>query len=148
MPKRSSANTITLLAIFNRTIGLLCYELLGKSPILYSPQDIRRALTIEKIIPSKEQVPTFLELYLDIKFPWKYNKKTKIINENFDMADGCAAALCHLLNTNDRQLLSQRIEKSPESQKILQEIAAQNLALKQAKALKKKPRKKKIKKPK
>lgn len=137
MPNKSSANTITLLAIYNRVIGLLCYEILGKSPILYRPSDIRRAIAIVGLIPSKEQVPTFLELFLDIQFPWKYNKKGKPIIENHDAADGAAVALCHLLTEQDHIKLKEKIEKNISYQDILQKISQEQAIVKAAKLLKK-----------
>lgn len=104
MSGQTSINTISLLAIFNRTVGLIVYESLNKSPILYSPREIRKSLELNNIIPSKEQVPEFLEQHMNIKFPWikKKNKKTgkeKIIIENYDMSDAIGCAYCYILKT-------------------------------------------------
>jgi Holliday junction resolvasome RuvABC endonuclease subunit len=97
VPGKSSANTITVLASFNRMIGVLAIDYLQKTPYLYSVGDIRRGIKpphLEKL--DKQEVPDVVANYLNIKFPWRYNKRTqKPLEENLDMADGLAVALYH-----------------------------------------------------
>jgi Holliday junction resolvasome RuvABC endonuclease subunit len=99
---RTNINTLSLLAIFNRTVGLTIYECSNKVPYMYSPIEIRKAIAINDVVPSKEQVPEFLEQHMNLLFPWikKNNKRTKlakIIVENYDMSDAMACAYCHIL---------------------------------------------------
>jgi Holliday junction resolvasome RuvABC endonuclease subunit len=101
----TTINTIAILAIFNRTVGLTIYEHCGKVPRHYGPMEIRRALAIDDIIPAKEDVPSFLEKWLKISFPWIKSKRTnKPIIENYDVADGIACALCHILIGSGRDV--------------------------------------------
>lgn len=100
--KMTTVNTIALLAIFNRTVGLAIFECAGLVPHMYSPMEVRRTIVINDHIPTKEEVPSFLEQHLLISFPWqkKINRRTKkeeIIIENYDMSDSIATALCHIL---------------------------------------------------
>lgn len=102
MPKKTSANTIALLAVFNRVVGLTVYDTVGNPPVAYLPLSIRRALCIDNQMPSKEEVPVFLEKLMNIKFPWitKINRRTKkqeMMVENYDMSDSIAAAYSHIL---------------------------------------------------
>lgn len=91
LPKRSSANTIIVLALFNRTIGLGIFEEKGFEPILVPVMTIRSKLKI-KDTPKKEDMPAIFEHHTNIPFPW-IKKKNKIIKINYDMADGLAVAL-------------------------------------------------------
>jgi len=92
MRRRSSANTIYLLTIFNRAIGLAVYETLGKSPILKSVLDIRDSLIIKEPL-NKEDMPEVVAHWLKIPFKYELNKKGTKRVENYDMADALAAAL-------------------------------------------------------
>src|ERR1035437_9955848 len=66
MPKKTSANTIALLAVFNRITGMAVYDALGKPAIAYLPYTIRKAISINDQVPSKEEVPMFLEKLMNI----------------------------------------------------------------------------------
>jgi Holliday junction resolvasome RuvABC endonuclease subunit len=94
---RSSANTITILASFNRMVGLLSFDYLGRSPMLYSVYDIRNGLKIGKDIknPQKEDMPKIVSSHLGITFPWQLSKQKKIKKENYDMSDAISVALLH-----------------------------------------------------
>jgi Holliday junction resolvasome RuvABC endonuclease subunit len=95
MPKRSSANTIILLATFNRMMCLLSLDYLGKSPAMYDVMDIRRGIKEGESPPSKDEVPELIAKHLGISFPWIYGKKGGLLVENGDRADACAVALFH-----------------------------------------------------
>lgn len=93
MNKHSSANTITKLAIYNRIIGLQCYELMNKEPLLCNVMSIRASLKKHSNLnksPSKEDVPMIIEKLLCITFPWQLNKKGKILKQSFDVSDAIA----------------------------------------------------------
>jgi len=92
MKGHSTARTITTLTSFNRMLGLLAYEYLGRAPELYSVMKIRHGLKLNKELPAKEDMPVLLEKRLKIKFQWEYNKKNKIKQENYDKADALAVA--------------------------------------------------------
>ncbi len=100
MPRKSSAKTITSLAIINRTIGLAVYDTLGKPPTLLSVMKIRHALKLTKELPSKEEIPELVAKILNIDFPYILNKKGNIAVENYDMADAVAVALAHAKLSN------------------------------------------------
>jgi len=93
MPGKSSANTIIVLATFNRMASLLAYDYLGKSPKHYSVMDIRRGIMMNNIVPDKEDIPDLTAKILKIKFPWELNKNKKRIVENNDKADALAVCL-------------------------------------------------------
>lgn len=106
MPKKSTARTIITLAIYNRTVGLTCYESLGKEPSLYNVMSIRHLLKLNKEFPAKEEMPALVEKHLKIQFPWvmKTVKKKGIATvitceESYDVADGIAVALYHAMTT-------------------------------------------------
>lgn len=94
MPKRSSANTIIILAVFNRMIGLLSFDYTGCTPIFYNTMDVRRGLQANPV-PEKEDMPNVIARHLRIKFPWQYGPKGGCLSENYDRADACAVALFH-----------------------------------------------------
>jgi len=100
MKGASSANTITTLTSFNRMIGLLAYDMLNKQPTLISVMSIRscikRQANLPKI-PKKEELPNILEQLLNFKFPWEYNKKNKIIEENYDKSDAISCAYVYII---------------------------------------------------
>ncbi len=95
MPRRSTAQTITLLAIFNRVVGLTIFETLEQSPELYSVMDIRRRLKLSDKVPSKEEMPQVISSHLGIKFPYEFKKNGKEKDENMDMADGAGVAIMY-----------------------------------------------------
>lgn len=104
MAGASTAKTIITLTTFNRMIGLLAHDYLGKSPALYSVMSIRHGLKTDKILPKKEEIPDLVAKHLKIKFPYLFNKKGKIKVESYDMADGIAVALFHAF------VLTQRVK--------------------------------------
>lgn len=117
MKGKSTAQTITSLAIINRTIGLTCYEVLGKNPHLLSVMKIRHKLKFDKKLPQKEDMPEVVAKHLNIDFPYykKINKKTKkeqIMTEGYDVADAIAVGLAYL-----KILSSGPNKKSPKPRK-------------------------------
>jgi len=98
MPK-STANTVIILASFNRMICLLCYELCKKLPILYNPISIRHMIKKSAkldFLPKKQQIPEIISNLLKIDFPWIYGKNKKIKIESYDIADAIACAYCYI----------------------------------------------------
>lgn len=93
MKGKSSAQTIIMLTTFNRMIGLISYDYLGRLPELFSVMSIRHGLKLNKIFPSKEDMPDLVAHHLGITFPYEYGKKGALKVENFDKADGVAVAL-------------------------------------------------------
>src|SRR5690606_1706740 len=87
----SGAKTTIPLAIFNRTLCLLYYEMYRKNPYIINVNTIRKIIKINDT-PKKEDIPDVISKHLNIKFKFKtkINKKTKkekIITENYDEAD-------------------------------------------------------------
>ena len=102
MANKSSAQAIIMLAIFNRTIGMTCYDFLGESPDLISVMTIRHKIKQDKIVPKKEDVPECLEKILGIKFNWTFNKNGKIKEESYDESDGLAVATTRFLQEKNK----------------------------------------------
>lgn len=100
MKGKSTATTITSLAVLNRTIGLTIFDKTDKPPYLYNAMRIRHAIKIDGKLPSKEQIPDVVATILGIKFPYKYKKNkdgsSSIIEENYDIADSIACGICHI----------------------------------------------------
>lgn len=101
MPK-STASTVITLTTFNRMICLLSYDYLGKYPKLFNVMSIRHKIKLNNLFPKKEDVPNLIEKHLNIKFPYIYDKKNKIKNISFDMADAAAVALCYYWDLIDK----------------------------------------------
>lgn len=100
MPSRSSAGTIITLAVANRNIGMTCYRFLGnKDPNYFPVITIRHTLKIDGVVPSKQEVPDFLSKILNFDFPYEFNKKNKLKEENFDKADGLAVAATFMIKS-------------------------------------------------
>lgn len=93
MQGKSTATTISSLAVLNRTVGLAIYDALGKSPNLLNVMKIRHAIKQSKKLPAKDEIPTLVANILKIEFPYVLNKKKKICIENYDMADAIAVGL-------------------------------------------------------
>ena len=93
IPRKSTANTIITLAVFNRMVGLTVYNMTGKSPEMYSVMTIRHGMKATKKLPDKEEIPALVESLLGIKFPYEYTKKGKIKVESYDMADATILGL-------------------------------------------------------
>lgn len=93
MQGASSAKTIITLAVFNKMIGLACYDYLGHAPELFNVMQIRHGLKTDKELPKKEDMPELVSKHLGFTFPYIYKKNGKIADESGDMADGVAVAL-------------------------------------------------------
>lgn len=98
MPGISSANTIILLALFNRIVGLTVFEYLNEPPELYSVMAIRHGLKQTTTLPKKEEIPQLVENILCIKLPILYKKNGSIKDEYFDQSDAIACGLFHCYN--------------------------------------------------
>ena len=96
MKGKSSATTVTTLAIVNRMIGLTAFDKLNKLPYIYNVMRIRHAIKIGKALPPKEDIPELVANILGIKFPYVKNRNGDPAKENEDMADSIAVALCHI----------------------------------------------------
>jgi predicted RNase H-like nuclease (RuvC/YqgF family) len=93
MKGASTAQTVIILTTFNRMIGLVAYDYLGKAPQLCNVMSIRHGLKLNKQLPAKEEMPNLVAHHLSITFPYEYNKKGKIKVESYDKADGISVAL-------------------------------------------------------
>jgi Holliday junction resolvasome RuvABC endonuclease subunit len=93
MPNKSTAKTISTLAILNRTVGLAILDQLERPPELLSVNKIRHATKLGKKQTQKEDVPELVAGILGIEFPWEFNRKDKPKVENYDRADGINVAL-------------------------------------------------------
>jgi len=95
---KSSANTIILLAIYNKTCGLACYETLGKDPHLFNMQTARSLIKLKGYEGKlqKEDIPATVEKILGIPFPYVFKKNGKIADETFDIADSVAITLGYI----------------------------------------------------
>lgn len=102
MPKVSSAQTIIILALWNRAVGLTVFDYLGKPPELYSVMSIRHGLKKTKKLPKKEEIPTIVENILLIKLEPEFTKTGKIKPELYDQADAIACGLYHYFKTTDK----------------------------------------------
>lgn len=94
MKGHSTAKTINSLAVLNRTVGLAVFNHSGRAPTLLNVMKIRHALKLDKKLPTKEEIPDLVAFHLNLgEFPWRLNKKEKVMEENYDMADAMAVAL-------------------------------------------------------
>lgn len=117
MKGKSSAVTITTLAIVNRMIGLAVFDKLNKLPYIYNVMRIRHAIKIGKVLPSKEDVPELVANILNTKFPYVKNRKGENSKENEDMADSIAVALCHIYKERDGTADEIQIKKKKKKSK-------------------------------
>jgi hypothetical protein len=101
MKGKSSATTIINLSVFNRMIGLMAYDFLGRPPDLFNVMSIRHGIRREigeKKLPAKEELPQHISALLDIEYPWIKDKKGKIKIESYDVSDAmCVAYYCSLM---------------------------------------------------
>jgi Holliday junction resolvasome RuvABC endonuclease subunit len=99
MKGKSSAQTIIMLATYNRMVCLAAHDYLGHAPTLYNVMTIRHGLKTGKDLPKKEDMPALVSRHLGITFPYEYIAKGKnkggIKVESYDKADGVAVALYH-----------------------------------------------------
>lgn len=103
MPKKSTAQTITILAAFNRTVGTAIYDAMQKSPILLSSKEIRdcfgyilpRAKKGQKnkltSLDKKKNIKKALENRIGFSLP-DIISNGKIKLETYDISDAFAAA--------------------------------------------------------
>ena len=106
MAGASTAKTIITLAVFNRVIGLTCYEYLGESPELFNVMKIRHGIKFGKQLPKKEEIPDIVGKHLGIKFPYTYKifrGKTQIRKESYDMADSLAVAYYYIVSIRKKK---------------------------------------------
>ncbi len=103
MKGHSTAKTVSSLAVLNRTVGLAIYNQTDKPPKLLNVMKIRHAIKLDKKLPPKEDIPDLVAHHLNISFPWQYNKKGKLIVENYDMADAIAVGLAFIKTSNVEQ---------------------------------------------
>lgn len=114
MPK-STATTVVVLTTFNRMICLLAYDYLQRYPELFNVMSIRHGLKLNKILPSKDDMPELVAKHLGIIFPYQCDKKNKIKEESRDMADGVAVALYYAFILTGR--ITKKIKKLPKPKK-------------------------------
>jgi Holliday junction resolvasome RuvABC endonuclease subunit len=96
MKGKSSATTVTTLAVLNRIIGLTVFDKLNKPPYLYNAMRIRHAIKKGKDLPSKQDIPELVADILQVKFPYVKNRNGDNAKENEDMADAIACGICHI----------------------------------------------------
>lgn len=112
MKGKSNAQTIIMLALVNRIIGLESFRFLKKNPELFNVLKIRHGLKLNKILPQKSEMPELVAKHLGFIFPYKYDKKNKIKIENYDEADSIAVALYYSF------LLTNKIKSKPINKKV------------------------------
>lgn len=110
MKNRSTATTVSGLAVLNRTVGLAVYNYSGQPPELLNVLKIRHAIKLTKDLPAKEEIPNLVSKHLGIEFPWKYNKKGKLVDENYDVADAIAVGLAGI-KIKDIELTAKKSSK-------------------------------------
>lgn len=125
MPNKTTAKTITTLAILNRCVGLAIYDELKKSPIMYSVMKIRHAIKSFQLPPAnlkkppkKEDIPELIATILKTPFPYEYGKKGKIKIENYDMADSVAVGVTHWLISTNSSIKACKPIKQPKIKKV------------------------------
>jgi Holliday junction resolvasome RuvABC endonuclease subunit len=101
-PNKSKAQTIIMLAVFNRMVGLESYAFLNKEPLLLPVMSIRSTIRKEAklaTMPDKKELPEIIAKLLNIEFPW-VTKKNKRLEESYDVSDGicCAFAGAHYIS--------------------------------------------------
>lgn len=96
MQGRSSAKTITTLAIFNRVAGLSVYMHTGITPELFAVGTIRKLIRGEHtgVNPKfkKEDIPDIIRNHLEPRFANIINRNGNVSDETYDESDGIAAA--------------------------------------------------------
>lgn len=100
-PNKSKAQTIIMLAVFNRMVGLEAFAFLNKEPLLLPVMSIRATIRKEAklaVMPDKQQLPEIIAKLLNIDFPWVI-KKDKKLEESYDVSDGicCGFAGAHYI---------------------------------------------------
>ncbi|MHA2216338.1 MAG: hypothetical protein ACXACY_10390 [Candidatus Hodarchaeales archaeon] len=105
MKGKSSAKTITTLAIFNRTAGLSAYSYTKISPRLLPIGTIRKL--IRKAYQGidarfkKEDLPEIIRTHLSSNFVDTINRNNNVAKETYDEADGIATAWAYSLDLDE-----------------------------------------------
>jgi hypothetical protein len=123
MKGKSSAQTIIMLTTINRMICLLSNDYIKKPPELFNVMTIRHGLKLTKVLPKKEDMPELFAAHLGIKFPYEYNKKNKITEESYDMADGCSVALYYAFILSGRVKPKKSVTTNKKKKKITKIIS-------------------------
>lgn len=115
MKGHSTAKTIVLQASYNRMTALAAYDFLRSInspniPELFSVMSIRHGLKLNKIFPSKEEMPDLVAHHLGIIFPWESKKirgktEPQPIVENYDKSDALAVGLYYAYILTGRLML-------------------------------------------
>lgn len=106
MAGASTAKTIITLAVFNRAVGLACYEYCGEPPELFNVMKIRHGIKLNKKFPKKDEIPDIVAKHLNITFPYVYKtgkKKEEIMEESYDMADSLAVAYYYVVSIRKKK---------------------------------------------
>jgi Holliday junction resolvasome RuvABC endonuclease subunit len=114
---KSTATTVVVLTTFNRMVHLTAHDYLNRHPELFHVMTIRHGLKLNKVLPSKEDMPELVAHHLGIKFPYQYDKKQKIKEESRDMADGVAVALYYAFVLTGKVKRKAPKVKKPKSKK-------------------------------
>jgi hypothetical protein len=101
MKGKSSARTITTLAIFNRVSGMSAYVHTGITPELFAVGTIRKLIreahsTVDPKF-KKEDIPGIIRNHLEPGFANIINRNGNVSGETYDEADGIAAAWAYSL---------------------------------------------------
>jgi len=101
----SNAQTITILAGFNRVVSLAAFKY-TRDVRFYDESEIRRTIKNKHMRKSdkigKEEMPDVIRKHLDDSFQGPLNTKGAIATETNDEADGIAAAWCASINWEQR----------------------------------------------
>jgi len=100
MKNKSQANTITILASFNRVCALAAYRK-THNVTFYSVHEIRKLIKTGNDLKDKigkEDMPVIIRNNLEQSFETMINKRGNIAKETFDESDGIAAAWAHAIN--------------------------------------------------
>jgi Holliday junction resolvasome RuvABC endonuclease subunit len=96
MKGRSSGQTMTILAAFNRVAALSAYRTMEKDIIFYSVHTIRKLIKNKYLAKKgkvgKEDMPLLIQSHLEKTFTGPLNTKGAIATETLDEADGIAVA--------------------------------------------------------
>lgn len=103
----STAQTITLLAAFNRVIALAAFRQTGRDIVnYYKVHEIRKIIKNKYLNRSqkigKEDMPNIIKEYLEPSFKGPFNTKGEIAVEELDEADGIAVAWACSIDMGER----------------------------------------------
>ena len=117
MPKKTSANTVITLAIFNRVLGMLAFDFLSAKyshptiPLLFNVLAIRHGIKLSTDLPNKLDIPELVAKRLGIIFPYDYKKSGDVKTESFDEADGIAVSLYYAMILTGQKILKKKKKK-------------------------------------